>query len=66
MNLRKRRYTQVPLEEVLDTERGALRRELEDQSDDPAQSDRTPDSLQLARLPVAVPDAIDWFKAEAP
>jgi RNA polymerase sigma-70 factor, ECF subfamily len=35
MNLRKRRYAQVPLEEVVESERGAIRRELEDQRNDP-------------------------------
>jgi predicted RNA polymerase sigma factor len=35
MKLRKKRYTQVPLEEVVETEKGAVRRELEDRSNDP-------------------------------
>jgi RNA polymerase sigma-70 factor, ECF subfamily len=35
MKLRKKRYTQVPLEEVVETENGAVRRELEDRSNDP-------------------------------
>jgi RNA polymerase sigma-70 factor, ECF subfamily len=35
MKLRKKRYTQVPLEEVVETGRGAVRRELEDRSNDP-------------------------------
>jgi RNA polymerase sigma-70 factor, ECF subfamily len=35
MNLRKRRYTQVPLEEVVETEKGTVRREFEDRSNDP-------------------------------
>jgi RNA polymerase sigma-70 factor, ECF subfamily len=35
MKLRKRRYSQVPLEEVVETESGAVRRELEDRSNDP-------------------------------
>jgi DNA-directed RNA polymerase specialized sigma24 family protein len=33
--LREREYAQVPLEEVVETERGAVRRELEDRSNDP-------------------------------
>lgn len=35
MNLRKRRYTAVPLQEVVETEKGAVRRELEDRTNDP-------------------------------
>jgi RNA polymerase sigma-70 factor, ECF subfamily len=35
MKLRKKRYTQIPLEEVVETGRGAVRRELEDRSNDP-------------------------------
>jgi RNA polymerase sigma-70 factor (ECF subfamily) len=35
MNLRKRRHTQVPLEAVVETERGAVQREFGDRSKDP-------------------------------
>jgi RNA polymerase sigma-70 factor, ECF subfamily len=35
MKLRKRRYTQVPLEQVVETEKGPVRRELEDWTNDP-------------------------------
>jgi RNA polymerase sigma-70 factor (ECF subfamily) len=35
MKLRKRRYTHVPLEEVVETERAVVRRELADQSNIP-------------------------------
>jgi len=35
MNLRKRRYRQAPLEEVVETEREVVRRELEDRSNNP-------------------------------